>query len=266
MVLECYRVLLLQRPPTLAIFSETFNEIKTKSVINTKSWFDDLAAMMTVGGSSDNRDRGLVDLAAIGSLAWFPSPHDSLCYRESPLWKPEFVEIALNRWTEAQTEIQPSVALLSHMAQISLHCNVGYLQRLARPVARIGRMSSHHPVLDSIAKWLSSRHFAISKWHAESIVKLAKVHGSRQGRKQRTSSPPPSVTTKGQACFSETPHLPFCIYYATLILWYGNLLGAQDQFLRDVCLEEGARMLLQLKVRVAQHLGNALYELQSEED
>ena len=258
-------MLLLQRPPTLTIFSDTFIDIKTKPGASQKHWFDDLAAVMTVGGRSDGQDRGLSDLAAIGSFAWFPSPHDSLCYRESPLWKPDFVEVALSRWMEAQKEIESCTLLLYHMAHISLHCNLGYLQRLAGPVARIGRISLHHSILASIAKWLTGRHFVIAKWHAENLLKIVKAalgNNPRNLRKHKTPPPPP----KGPILTPEPPHLPFCIYYATLVLWYGNLLRAQDRLLRDACLEEGARTLLQLDVRVAQHLGNALHELQLEGD
>ena len=59
----------------------------------------------------------------------------------------------------------------------------------------------------------------------------------------------------------EPPHLPYCIYFATLILWYGESDGGYSNLARDKCIEDGAQLLFKLKAHVSKVLGSALEEL-----
>ena len=60
----------------------------------------------------------------------------------------------------------------------------------------------------------------------------------------------------------EPPHVLFCVYLAILVLWYGMVAQYQDRLLRNMrAFEAGAKILFHLKVHVAKHLGDALYEL-----
>lgn len=269
-VLECYRVLLLQRPPTLTALKDGNLDHRGRPGTKERHGFDDLAALMTLTGKPTCQGDGLAALAAVSCFAWFPSPHGPFGWREPSPWKTEFVEVALSRWIETQTgNEEPSMLLLYHLVHISLHSNLGLLQRLARLVTKSGRMPSNAKVYNSIERWLKSRHYAIAQWHAEGLLKVITL--SKGGGSDRWNLGGQAFSTfqiKPRTLMLDTPHQPFCAYFATLVLWYGCLVPSQGQgrLQRNACITQGARILFDMKVRVARNLGNALYELMAEED
>lgn len=210
----------------------------------------------------------LVQLAEIASFSWFVSSHGPWGFREPALWKSDFVEVQLERWRtdcSSDTVIDPWTKSLYHMVHLNLHSNIDLLQRHARLVAKIGHLPLRPSVFCSIERWRNSRHYRTCRWHAEQVLEIVKS-SSKQYPSTLTSratgeavcgSPRPPVAN------SEPPHVPFCIYYATLILWYGGVGQAQlgNTSSANMWIELGAGLLFQLKAHVATHLGKALYEL-----
>ncbi|EXJ67491.1 uncharacterized protein A1O5_09504 [Cladophialophora psammophila CBS 110553] len=267
-VLECYRVLLLQRPPTLTALKDGYLDPRGSPNTAEKHGLDDLSALMTLSGKYTGQGDGLASLAAVSSLAWFSSPHGPFGWRRPPLWKTEFVEVALGRWIEAHRsdEEDAGTMLLYHMVHINLHSNLALLRRLACLVAKSGRMPSNAKVFDSIERWLKSRHFDIARWHAESLLKNVVCARSAGEKLNLTGLGSSAHLPKPRRLIPEPPHLPFCAYFATLVLWYGNLLPGHGRLQRNACVAQGAQILFDLNVSVSRNLGHALYELMADEE
>lgn len=240
-------------------------ELVSDSDANRRHWLDDLAVLVSSSRKISSIGGTVAGLGAVASFAWYSSPHGCFGWREPTLWDSNFVDIALERWIELQSgEVAPWTLLLFHMAHIHLHANLGLLQHIARLVARTSLRSSAGYVT-AIEQWLTGRHYEISRYHAESILKIAK---NTLGTEQRNfhCSKSGNFASHSQAVVPEPPHLPFCIYFATLVLWYGNLFPERDRLIHNAFLEAGAQILSGLHVRVAIYLRDALYELRIEEE
>lgn len=66
---------------------------------------------------------------------------------------------------------------------------------------------------------------------------------------------------------AEPPHLPLCIYFATLVVWFNDLRAGQkgSSLGEDESIEAGSQLLFRLRVPVAKLLGMGLCELLSTE-
>lgn len=260
-LLEGYRVILLQRPPALAA-----EDIALLTTLQPEQ--NDLLPGRALPNWRNSESAKLIQLAELASLSWFVSPHGPAGWKDPVLWKSDFVEVGLQRWRTDYNSHHPShtwTTLLYHMVHLNLHSNVDLLQRHARLVAKTGRLPSQPSVFKSIDKWRNSRHYTICGWHADNVLEIAKLSSIQYGptNGMRGSLPILRVSDRTQAPTSEPPHVPFCIYFATLIHWYGRIgrEHREDPSSVNMCIETGARLLFQLKAHVATHLGRALYEL-----
>jgi hypothetical protein len=153
--------------------------------------------------------------------------------------------------------------VLYHMANINLHANIGLLQRHARSIAKVDHALLNSQVFTSVQKWLSSRHYDVAVWHAERLLRITiSIMGIDHWALSdpRSSEGPPNARTFA----SQPPHLPFCVYFASLVLWYGRLDSGQGRLRRNSHIDAGIRLLFHLEVQVAKYLGNALFELTQE--
>ncbi|KAJ9609571.1 hypothetical protein H2200_005898 [Cladophialophora chaetospira] len=259
-LLECYRVLLLQRPPTLTPLTTQFRSSCDENELVPTRYFHNLADLLPSPRNAKPVVGTLIDLAMIVRLTWFGGPRASRG-QESRLWKLDFVELALTRWGEATAHVEePLLLVLYHMAHLNLHSDLGLLQRHARKAAKGCSIPPSSSGTPSIKGWLASQQYDISAWHAERLLKTSKsafrshnraTHASGSGQQQQ----------KAQNLNSEPPHLPFCIYFASLVLWYGCLRPDQDSSRGNLCIVNGMTLLSRLNVQVARNLSNALQEL-----
>lgn len=261
-VLDSYRVLLLQHPPSFApeqhLRSHGSNEMSKRQRIST----DGLISLLSPGSTVEKSAVGMHHLTTIISYGWMASLQDLESFSYPTLWKPEFVELSLNRWIQAKGSrsetCRPSEVpqmLLFHLAHVSLHANLRKLQRLTQEAVRSGQQSQKRGILDSIRAWRNSRHFNIAHWHAITILGIAQEAMTPRSQYQ--------LFERDKLQFVEPPHLPFCIYFASLIAWSGAVALSGDPRSGDGAIEEGSQLLFRLKVHVSKQLGAALCELRS---
>ena len=262
-VLESYRVLILLRPPPFLSLQESGFLTTEKPSDNQHSVTMDLLSLLTPVAKLHSSCGNLQSLATLTSYAWMSSPRGQELSRKPQLWKPEFVELALERWMSAKAEL-PSNAevsdlaqtLLYHLAHINLHANLGMLQNFAHKFCHSSR-DNDTGVLNSLQVFVNGAEFEIALWHAKTMLQVVKeAMATPLSRHQQFKCRPDLM---------EPPHLPYCIYFATLILWYGESDARRSNSARDERIENGTQLLFKLKVHVSKVLGGALCELLSEE-
>ncbi|KAI0105868.1 hypothetical protein F4814DRAFT_77179 [Daldinia grandis] len=261
-ILDCYRVLLLQRPPSfmgetqLGLYAacETlgFQSLSTGGLISTSSGNNLLDVPAT----------DMDCLATIICYSWMASPQNTENSSHPPLWRLEFVELALNQWIQAKTaepdypsQLEVSQMLLYHLTQVSLHSNLNHLQRLTHLALQTSKSLQEGGPLDSVRTWRDSHHFNVAQWHAKTTLRIAQEAMTAPRRHASSEKDKPRL--------SEAPHLPLCIYFATLVVWWGELIldGRGTGSVTTSAIETGSQLLFRLKVPVSKILGTALCEL-----
>ena len=258
-VLDSYRVLLLQRPPSFACESQ-LDSNKTNKLLKLHSLSSGgLVSKLNASDFLGLPIAGMHYLATIACYSWMASQQEIENSLYSPLWNREFVELALNQWIEAKScKKEPSnphpasEMLLYHLTQMSLHSNLNNLQRLTQVDMQSIQRPRKGEAPEKIRAFRNSRHFNIASWHAKVILHIAQ-DGMAPTRRY-------SALEKETTRFVEAPHLPLCIYFATLIMWFGEASG-KNLSAGDAPLEAGAQLLFRLRVPVSKLLGNALSEL-----
>jgi hypothetical protein len=199
----------------------------------------------------------VADLALLSVISW-TIPHASpLSFgRVQPidLWRPEFVELALDAWLGKQRDTSPPDIILFHMARISLHTDLELLQYFA--LARSNPQSQ--PQADKsdkdIRNWHASTHYAVARWNSARILLHIQKFPHDKLEAQRALG----------FYFGEplgSPHVAYCVYYATLVLWCGSVLNKENTLTNTLHLRTGISILATLKVRIGKVLCNALQEI-----
>lgn len=257
--------MLLQRPPTLTTLTdESMGSINSTNSSPTHC-LHDLSTLLSSHERSASATSNSTSLSIIACLTWFPSPRGSFGWHEPPTWKVDFVELALSRWNEALAPgEEPWDRVLFHMAHINLHSSLGLLQRHAKRLAKNIRPPTEQGSFAAISKWLASQHFDISAWHAKSLLGIVK--SSIGDHHWATGNFNSAEQLNRRAPISEPPHLPFCIYFASVVLWYGCLRPEQGRLQPNLCIINGTNLLSRLDVQVAKHLSDALCELMLEDE
>ena len=259
-VLESYRILSLLVPPThLPFYNASVANDDLPGDESLESEY--LSYLMTPGTTSTGVPKNMSNVAMLSCYCWFACPRGVEKPGQDPLWKVDFIELAFDRWKwdpepESSRESLPRM-LFYYMAHVSMHSNLGFLQRVAHNSAKSRTAISQHTLPPSIRKWAKEGHPKITNWHAESIMGLAAkaIELSRR-------SPPGERSL--QVRFFEPPHLAYCTYFACLVTWYEAMFSSSNYRERDARAEAGAELLFAMKLRVAKVLGNALCELFSD--
>ena len=256
--------MILQRPPTLSwtyvndSCDETGYESPTRRICGL------VESMTTPGCRLDLKDMGessLASLAALSVFFWPVMPRSVEDPDRSSTWKADFAEMACDRWFRAQpADLDWSSFVLYHLMNINLHANLNLLQNFAHSAPNSTVRSDKGKISKSIHSWVHSRHHSIAKWHAESLISHTKNALAAQGRRNAQTS---SRTTKSSTAdfMHEPPHLPYGIYYATLILWCASIVKNNNRMEGTVHLALGAQLLSSLRMRIAQLLESILKEL-----
>ena len=258
-VLESYRVILLQRPPNLYLSQyEEFDSTCGPGRFSKDSLLDGVVSLFTPG-SSVNRDtvsrNSLITLAVLSIYTWPAALRSANLDRRNSVWKTEFVELALNSWIQAQPkDVDFSSSVLFHMTNISLHANIKLLQCFAHTSVDSRARNPNNMIACNLRDWAASEEFDVAIWHAHALLRGAKQ--AIDGSLRHTTSVEVQLST------SEPPHLPYGIYFASLVLWCGSVVGKKDQAADATSVVElGIQLLSGLKVRIAELLKSALREL-----
>ena len=257
-VLESYRVLILMRPPLFLSPPDAPVSDRRQSV--TK----DLLSLFTPAENFPASCGNMRNLATITSYAWMSGLRGKELVRTPQLWKPEFVELALERWMSAKIDVLSSPCgpsdlaqlLLYHLAHITLHANLGIFQNFSHQFRQPGT-DNDTGMLKSLRTFINGAEFKVAHWHAKALLQVVK--------ESMTAPLSRYQQLNGRADLMEPPHLPYCIYFATLVLWYGESDRRGSTLARDKCIEDGVKLLFKLKVHVSEVLGGALRELLSED-
>ena len=268
-MLECYRVILLLRPPVALIRSD-FEVWHYDSPSSSSSDIKDVVTALFTPGSSVNHpcrhQDSIVALSTISIMAWQVFPRGLPASQNYTLWKPEFIELALNDWARTQGHcVDWSALLLYHLIHISLYSNIGLIQRFAHsPIespfrARSGKAFAY------IEQWQQNSHYPVAKWHAQSI--LRRVKDAMSASQRRPSDTLGDITAgvgNGRSLIlPEAPHLPYCVYLAGLVLWCGSVVSAEEKTSNAPSIDTCSQLLSRMRVRVAELLEGILRELKT---
>lgn len=262
-VLESYRVLILLLPPCFPEIFESSTAPAHDLYRGPISSETSLAALMTPNAQVDSSCANLQNLASVSKYFWMSSPRGHEYARKQRLWNPEFVELSLERWMNSDSRyvtdpetLDISQALLYHLGCINSYLNLGIILRYSHDFTKRSKIPSDSHFVNSIHDCITGPDFKVARWHAEIMLQLVK----------KTMSIPYHLNqlTKERQHMVEPPHLPYCIYFATLILWCGETDFSGGHSIKESCIENGIQLLGSLKVRVSRVLGGALYEVLSE--
>ena len=261
-MIDSLRVLLSFRPPSFISLGLAGDDGKAD---HRTSQLAALKSLMSPGGVSDSMCNDIRGVAAISFFSWMTAPRGSELYPHQNLWKGEFLELGLDRWVRGRQIRSPPAEshdlpqlLLFHLTHLSLHSNMELTQRLAHEIIKSPHNYNQGEYSQSIPLWVNGHHFQIAQWHADAILRLVKETQAVTRRR--------SQTHKDEPVLPEPPHLPYCIYFATLIVWYGLWIKNMQRSALDAHLDASVQLLFSLRAHVSKILGHALLELSSDEN
>jgi hypothetical protein len=229
--------------------------------------------------SSANKQYSMASLAALSIHLWpvvYPSPSrytsPGIAIKNHSLWKADFVELACDTWLRtAGAGVNPSSLAVYHMMNIMLHANLAGLQYFAhsRPGSE-ARDPEKSSTGREIHAWIQDKHYVIARWHAENLTNAIEnaFDATSDKANMQDSRLPLSVSSSTSTELArlpfETPHVPYAIYFATLILWCGSLVrdnSCSSDASARAHLARGERILSLHKVHIARLLACVLQEV-----
>lgn len=250
-ILDCYFVVLLQRPPYhLSLPLDRSQQLSAFKL--------DMTALLQPDRPLTSICGSLREVAVLSIYTWAASPRGREYSRVQQLWNPNFIELALERWVNSipssmmMSEL-PSI-LIYHLSHLHLQVNFGILQRFSHIFVKVPDAPSEKKIFDTIRECICAPSFRAAVWHSHAIIRVVREMVAASGRRQ--------LRISEHAHIFEPPHLPYCIYFATLVVWYHEYVkSGLVSAAREMCLENGIHLLSMLKVQVAKVLANALREL-----
>lgn len=157
------------------------------------------------------------------------------------------------------------------MMNIMLHANLTVLQSFTHSAPEAAaRDPKKSLAAREIHAWTQGRHYKIARLHAENMIAsveaafAAPVNRSEWQTPQRMASGSSSLNREVRRLPFEAPHVPYAIYYATLVLWCGavfeeNTVSSSTSTQGPIA--RGERILSLHKVHIAQLLARVLNEV-----
>jgi hypothetical protein len=227
-ILDCYRVILLYRPPS-------FPWRHANSFAQPNPWHDRVNELLKYPASltlhranavtPDDRS-SFVSLASLGAYLW-PATSlsesaghpDSLNHDNSHislLWKSDFVEMACEAWLRRQPEPPLTTLIVYHHINLMLHANPVLIQRFAHSSPQaITRDPQKNAVARAVHSWVHGNDYRIAQWHAEQLLSSVEsaVAASRSTAGQSDSRLQGRPTSpKAHRPVFEAPHTPYTVY------------------------------------------------------
>ena len=267
-ILDCYRVCILQRPPSL-LWRYLDNLSKSTSTNESPSGIHDLVISFINPGFAVNpkalAEFSIASLSGLSPFLWrglrlAAADEDYM----DTLSKPDFVELAADKWLRShENSAEPAALMLYHLMNMSMHANLLVVQNHAR-------WSSSGEISDKdrerhrscIERWVRGRHYQIARWHAEATLECVDQASSAYQKDnmisaRRFSRKLAQVSGDTSESAIDIAHVPFSIYYATLILWCGEG-DVEHGLARTSHLTRGRNLLSRQKLRIATLLEHAL--------
>lgn len=270
-ILDCYRVVLSQRPPTFLLPDyATLSGDPTSPGLAAA--FRGLVADIANPGSTIDGDRiGMVSLASLSALSpalWqavllAPTPsHVSI----SP-WKSDFAELALHKWLRSHhDDIEPGTRVLYHLIKIALNINLAALRSFAHsPVGNSVASPAAHDV-ECIVKWFRGFQGDLATRNAEQLMDCAEdARKLKSGIESDANAVWTAVEHRAESpgMGMNMVHVPYAVYFATLVLWCrAAVIDARNAYSRQAHLTRGMYVLSGLELRIAWLLECALGKIQ----
>ncbi|KIV92371.1 hypothetical protein, variant 2 [Exophiala mesophila] len=278
-ILDCYRVIIMQRPASSSW--QRADIFVQQSLLDTPvSHLSALIAELNDGNHNSvlqtSNTFGLASLASLSTHLW-PAIYsrqnrygaDKVLIESLSLWNPSYVELACDNWLRTVGQAQePTHLTVYHMMNIMLHANLTVLQSFAHssPGSAV-RDPKKSSIAKEIVAWAQDRNFKISCWHAENMI--ASIEGAFSVPSSRTEhgyhhSHHASSNPEQRRLPYEAPHVPYAVYYATLVLWCGSVIvnGVVTSSTAALAqIARGERVLSLHKVHIAQLLARVLHEV-----
>jgi hypothetical protein len=256
-ILDCYRVIIMQIPPSLS-WHHVDSVVQSLPPDSQMAQLQHVVAGLT-GPAHSRTDSSFLDRFSMASLAslspylWpaiYPRQNrhhnnddNGLISEGLSSWKADFIELACDNWlrTSSRQSRNPATLAIYHMMNIMLHANPTALQSFAHSspgsAARDPKKTS---AASEVHAWVQDRHYGIAHWHAEHLIHAIETAFvaaplNRQAEYQQDSqrrpasvSPVSSASVEQARLPFEAPHVPFAIYYATLVLWCGAAVPTKE--------------------------------------
>lgn len=242
-----------------------------------------LVAELADGGRMPNTsvcsEFSLASLAYASAFLWpaiYPRQNrygvDAVVIESLSLWKGDFVELACDKWLRSNGQAaDPSHLAVYHMMNLMLHTNLTVLQSFAHSSpGSTARDPKKSLAAQEIHAWTQSRHYKIAHWHAEQMI--AAIEGAfttltSKGEQPILRQPPTRSslsTMESRRLPFEAPHIPYAVYFATLVLWCGAVteeITVSTSFSAQASIARGERVLSLHKVHIAQLLARVLNDV-----
>ncbi|KAK5025031.1 hypothetical protein LTS07_008410 [Exophiala sideris] len=230
-------------------------------------------------GRKEEESARLTSLAYLSTFLWpaiYPRQNsygiDNVVIESLSLGKSDFVELACDTWLRSFGQRpEPSHLVVYHMMNIMLHTNLTVLQSFAHsPPGSAARDPKKSLAAREIHGWAQSRHYKVAKWHAENMLSsiegafVTSLNKSEAATPHQIPSRSSFSTTEPRRLPFEAPHVPYAMYYATLVLWSGATLeesAGTSSVSAQALIARGERILSLHKVHIAQLLARVLNEV-----
>ena len=261
-ILDCYRVIILNCPPSLAWH-------------HPDSIAQFFSAMERISPLHNKQASSLASLASLSPFLWpvtFPRQNrygnNDVSVETVSLWKGVLVELACDTWLRSQNHATASDLTLYHLMNIMIHANLTVIQSLAHSAPdSAARDPTKSLAAMEIHSWVRSRHYEIAHWHAERMITAVEAAFVAPPSRPELSSLQAHIRSSSGAeprrLPFEAPHVPYAIYFATLIIWCGAMLGetSTSSSSAQASIIRGERIMSFHKVHVARLLGRVLSEV-----
>lgn len=161
----------------------------------------------------------------------------------------------------------PSELTIYHLMNIMLHANLAVVQHFAHSTpGSAARDAKKSATGKEITAWVQSRHYQIAHWHAEQLITTVEgaFVSSRNKSEQLSSSRTTSAHAEPRRLPYEAPHVPYAVYYATLVVWCGSILEQTTKSSSAggwASIARGERILSLHDVHISQLLAHVLNEV-----
>ncbi|KAJ6438748.1 Glyoxalase/fosfomycin resistance/dioxygenase [Purpureocillium lavendulum] len=275
-VLDLYRVLLMRRPPTLAASDlialcggngkDGPENAEIASLLNL------VEALVRPGQSVDSKAIRRHNIPSLGALSTYIWPVTCKAFAQSsygtgeqadnPLWKGDFSALACDKWLHSQ---QPhhdhSAAVLYHCMKLVMHADIEFLQGYFMQSLGRARQSRNRSSQHTIVRtWLESHNGAVATWHANALLSEADGVLCEETRTYDMASSDTPNSRIMQKAYSDPPHIPYAVYFATLVLWAQGVACEGSGFALAGAAEValGQRLLRRCSSRIARQMDRVL--------
>jgi hypothetical protein len=224
-------------------------------------------------------DFSLAGLACVAMFLWpviYPLQNrygvSNMVVESFSLWKRDFADLACDTWLRIHGQTADASHLtIYHMLNIMLRANLTIVQSFAHSApGSPARDPNKSLAAREVNLWTRSPHYKFARWHAEHMI--ATIEGaftfptnrSEQPNVRQSSKRPSSSTTESRQLPFEAPHIPYAIYFATLVIWCGAMTeenNVSTSLAPQAAITRGERILSLHKVHIAQLLARVLSDV-----